>query len=624
MGPHAPPDEAPSWFVIKLTATASLGGLLFGYDMGAISGALPLLQASFDLDEAQQQWLVSILYLGGGLGASVGGSLCDRAGRKRTIILTDIIFMLGAAGLYFAQSYDQVLVGRFVVGIGVAISGVADVSYLHECSPVEWRGAVVSVNEACISLGFLLAYIAGYVYSNPDKEEWRIIFGLAGVIALIQLIGMWSLPESPAWLAQKGRAEDARRARERINGGKNYSEGIEGEGDADRINPVLSNETAIHPLNVAPSLPDNLQQQAPDKIQDGEVAVAGSCRIRKGRMSQAEGTETYQHPKNELLEDDEDVILSVPSIPRNPFCRLYARIGALGHNFQSVVMTLSRYRRQVYIALFLAVTQQFCGQTSVLNYAPLIFSEAAAKDQAINNGNDNENGDSGSTPDWSIITIGIVKFVVTVLVIWRIEYVGRRVLLIGGTALIAFGLLALIIAFGGSTIIAEDDGQVDSGSLTWAPISNLKTSSLALPGILLVVCGYSMSFGPLTWLLTSELFPTDIRGRALGASTIITYLCASIVTRTFLSARSKLGPSMVFGIYCVITIMGVVFEYLAVPDTGEKSAEQIEHSLNEMYWWRFDALALSQIDQYSMPPTQEPTQIEMSGNPSHLSFSSLT
>ena len=76
------------------------------------------------------------------------------------------------------------------MGVGVAVSGVADVSYLHECSPIEWRGSIVSVNEACISLGFLLAYIAGYVYADDGAEEWRIIFGMAGVLATIQFIGM--------------------------------------------------------------------------------------------------------------------------------------------------------------------------------------------------------------------------------------------------------------------------------------------------------------------------------------------------------------------------------------------------------------------------------------------------
>jgi MFS family permease len=81
------------------------------------------------------------------------------------------------------------VVGRFVLGIGVAVSGVADVSYLHECSPIEWRGSIVSVNEACISLGFLLAYIAGYVFADEGAEEWRVVFLAAGILAAIQFIG---------------------------------------------------------------------------------------------------------------------------------------------------------------------------------------------------------------------------------------------------------------------------------------------------------------------------------------------------------------------------------------------------------------------------------------------------
>lgn len=90
---------------------------------------------------------------------------------------------------YFASVYTEVVIGRFIVGVGVAVSGVADVSYLHECSPIEWRGAIVSVNEACISLGFLLAYIAGYYFADEGAEEWRVIFGAAGILAAIQCIG---------------------------------------------------------------------------------------------------------------------------------------------------------------------------------------------------------------------------------------------------------------------------------------------------------------------------------------------------------------------------------------------------------------------------------------------------
>lgn len=108
----------PSLFVIQLTITASLGGCLFGYDLGAISVTLPQLAKTFDLDDNQKELVVSILYVGGIVGAVCGGSLCDKIGRKITIILTDIIFMIGALWLYFASSYTQVVTGRFVVGVG--------------------------------------------------------------------------------------------------------------------------------------------------------------------------------------------------------------------------------------------------------------------------------------------------------------------------------------------------------------------------------------------------------------------------------------------------------------------------------------------------------------------------
>jgi MFS family permease len=475
---HTPPDEVPSWFVIQLTATASLGGCLFGYDMGAISGALPQLQHSFDLNNSQLGWLVSILFLGGGVGASIGGSICDIMGRKVTILLTDIVFMLGAGWLYFAGSYTQVLLGRFVVGIGVAVSGVADVSYLHECAPAEWRGSIVSVNEACISLGFLLAYVAGFVFNDKEKEEWRVIFGLAGLLAAIQLIGMLKLPESPAWLSERGRGEDARKAWQQINSGRGAI--TDQQGNNDTFNPVLGDERVEQPDAT----------RIPSLLNANNDAIILSNRANADDPLQ----DTYQHPKTEFNDGD-----SIPSLPSQKG-QVTSRIRSWCENFcsklTSVMYILSRYRRQVYIALFLSVIQQFCGQTIVLNYAPLIFAEAAKKDKEAA-ANDNVDDSDEGPANWSTVAIGLVKFVVTVLVIWRIEYVGRRILLLAGTSLIALGLLALIIAFGGSTSYVEEE-QEDERSSFWNPLTELKTFHLALPGVLLVVTGYSMSFGPLT------------------------------------------------------------------------------------------------------------------------------
>ena len=107
-----------------------------------------------------------------------------------TFSLTKCWFTFASTGnRYFASAYTEVVIGRFIVGVGIAVSGVADVSYLHECAPIEWRGSIVSVNEACISLGFLLAYIAGYLFSNDGNEEWRIVFGVSGILAFVQFLG---------------------------------------------------------------------------------------------------------------------------------------------------------------------------------------------------------------------------------------------------------------------------------------------------------------------------------------------------------------------------------------------------------------------------------------------------
>jgi len=195
-----------SMFMIKAVAIASIGGVLFGYDLGVICGALPQLTKEFNLSDKQQEMVVSFLFIGCGFGAFVGGDFCDRFGRKRTIIITDLVFCLGGLVLMLAQNIGTVLLGRIVLGTAVSVSGIADVSYLTEIAPSSHRGALVSCNEACISLGFLVAYIAGYVLSLWfPTGGWRKMFGIAGTVALLQLFGIILMPESPQWLLQQGK-----------------------------------------------------------------------------------------------------------------------------------------------------------------------------------------------------------------------------------------------------------------------------------------------------------------------------------------------------------------------------------------------------------------------------------
>jgi MFS family permease len=491
------PASFPSWFVIKLTALASLGGCLFGYDMGAIAGALPQLTQQYALASNQQGWVVSILYLGGGVGALIGGTICDRMGRLTTILMTDILFIVGAGWFFWvADSFVGLLIGRFLVGIAIAISGIADVAYLQEIAPQAWRGAIVSVNEACISLGFLYAYLAGYVYSDGEVEDWRKIFGLAGLLALVQGIGMWSMPESPVWLAGQGRIEQSEKVYQILrSSARSRGESIKDDDDygGDSLTKPSNPRASLQTVAASPSL--------------SSYQVSGS-------RNNGHDFRSYESLESFIGGDT----------------------GSKSFRIYSFRATISRYYRQAWIALFLAVTQQFCGQAVVLNYAPAIL---------------------GASPNWSTLAMGGLKFLVTVIVVLKIEAIGRRFLLLCGMGLIALGLLALSVS----------------------------TSSLVLPGVLAVVGGYSMSFGPLTWLLTAEFFPSEIRGRALGLSTIVTYTSAAVVTRTFLPMSEWLGYSFVFGGYAVITIVGMIFAYSAIPETGDRSLEQIEATLDDTRFW---------------------------------------
>lgn len=534
-----PSRRGLSAFVVQITAIASLGGILFGYDLGVISGALPQLIETFGLTSRQAEICVSILYLGGGLGAALGGTLCDSFGRKRAILMTDLVFGLGALLLYAAPNFECVVFGRVVVGFAVALSGVADVSYLHEIAPPQFRGAIVSVNEACISLGFLLAFGVGGALSGGDRTDgWRIMFGLSGLVAVVQFFGMLPLPESPKWLAERGRHEESEIALRRIN--------------------------------------DDYILYRPNEVDETEgttmTAYQSSFPIRP---TQASSSSAAASAGRGAATDDNSVPVMSDFYIEGPRSLTGSDIGQRAALFlcrpvyyykqlQTFTAALVReYRRQACISLFLAVTQQFCGQANVLSYAPMIFSSAS--------------GSAATSQGWSTLSIGLVKFAVTVVVIWKIESIGRRFLLLFGMGTIAVGLFLLAIAFAGEDVKEEEGDEVEKSHGGFY---------LALPGVLLVVSGYSCSFGPLTWLLTSELFPTDIRGRALGTSTIITYLCASLVTYTFLTAQELVGASVVFSCYLFVTVSGLVFAFLAIPDTGGKAVDEITKELDNMVWWQ--------------------------------------
>ncbi len=209
--PHissAPSGTGRRRFVYLAAAFAGLGGLLFGYDTGVISGAELFLKNDFTLSVFDLEVIVSGVLAGAAAGALAGGRLADIFGRRALLICTAIIFAVGAIICAAATSPAMLIVGRIIVGLGIGLASSTVPVYISEVSPADARGWTVSLFQLAITLGILLAYIVDYAFAKI--EGWRWMFGIALVPAAIFLIGMFYLPESPRWLAKRGYRDRAR------------------------------------------------------------------------------------------------------------------------------------------------------------------------------------------------------------------------------------------------------------------------------------------------------------------------------------------------------------------------------------------------------------------------------
>ena len=199
-----------------IAATAALGGLLFGYDTGVISGALLFLRQAFDLSDLMLGVVTSLALAGAAVGAGLAGPLSDRYGRRLILIATAWVFAVGGLVSAFAPSLPLLLAGRLVVGLGIGGASMLTPLYLAEIAPARERGALVSLSQLAVTVGILLAYLVGYAFAAAGA--WRWMLGLGAAPGLLLAGGMLLLPESPRWLAGHGHLDRARVALLRLRG----------------------------------------------------------------------------------------------------------------------------------------------------------------------------------------------------------------------------------------------------------------------------------------------------------------------------------------------------------------------------------------------------------------------
>jgi SP family galactose:H+ symporter-like MFS transporter len=200
-------------FVYLAVGVAALGGLLFGYDTGVISGAILFIKNQFSLSATMEELVVSSVLVGAVLGAALGGALTGRYGRRGMIIVAGIIFTVSAIGTALAPTVAWLIAARVMSGVGIGIASFISPMYIAELVPSKVRGSLVAVNMLAITSGIVVAYLVDYAFSGI--HGWRYMFGLAAVPSIGLIIGMWRLPDSPRWLISKSKVDQARKVLQR-------------------------------------------------------------------------------------------------------------------------------------------------------------------------------------------------------------------------------------------------------------------------------------------------------------------------------------------------------------------------------------------------------------------------
>ena len=195
--------------LLIFSTVAALGGLLFGFDTGVISGAIPFIKLEFYLNSYQEGFAVSNLMIACVIGALIAGPIADWTGRKKVLILCAVLFIVSTILSALPRSFTELVIARFIGGIGVGVASVVSPMYIAEISPAKIRGRLVALNQLAIVVGILLSYLSNWLLVDTGINNWRYMLVAEILPATTFLMGLFFILESPRWLTKEGLEKDA-------------------------------------------------------------------------------------------------------------------------------------------------------------------------------------------------------------------------------------------------------------------------------------------------------------------------------------------------------------------------------------------------------------------------------
>ena len=506
-------------YTIFVSFIVALGGFLFGFDAGIISGVMSFAGPEFNLNDIQSGWVVSSPSFAAMFAMLFSGRLSDKIGRKKMLIYVAFLYAISAVLSALAVSYEMLYIARIIGGVAFGAALVLAPMYIAEISTAENRGKLVSLQQLNIVFGFFAAFLSNFLFNKynttestflTDENVWRWMLGIELIPALCYFILLFFVPKSPRWLYLKGKYEEAKKVLNKIHG----------------------------------------KERGSREIASIEQNINADKNMSKLKI----------------------IDLLKPSL-----------------------------RFILVVGLIVGVLQQITGINAVYFYATSIFKQTGiGTDAAFSSG----------------VLLSTISVIFTFIAIYLIDRMGRRPLLLIGTAGIAVSLLLCAYGFNQATYQLSDEkiSQLKfSESEKLLPLANrvydndidfkndLKSTlgnkvyskndgailevattinaNLILIGILGFIACFAFSLGPVMWVLLSELYPLKYRGIAIGVIAFVNSLISFFVQLIFPWELSNLGNALTFFIFGAIAFLGFFILLKILPETKGKSLEELEQEL---------------------------------------------
>ena len=546
----------------------ALGGFLYGYDIGATSFVLSMMLADRDHDnwwhkfpKLQQGLFISSLAFGALIGSHIVLTfLVNSIGRRKEIRIAATLYIVGAmlnvmsgtilattsvfqwppkwyakngdgsdeyysyeyTSLGFGWGFTSLLMGRLLYGAGVGFIMHGAPTYMAEMSPSNVRGALVSAKETVIVFGIVVGMLMGDLQSDYPAN-WTDLYGYSILFAVPMLILTFKMPRSQRWLLLKGYHEEAKESMQFV-----YKGNVEDEFEkmADSINNICCRGTRNIAKNKNGATFDDYDM---DDIKDSDSVISGGSTSNSNSIIKSSNNRAMigggdggggESINDDDDEDDDDVPGSLCS---------------------------KKYRNIMVIGMGLLLAQQFSGQPCVLAYSRVLFEAA---------------GWGGHT---SIITVTIMG-VVSSFTVSMVDRLGRKTLLAAGSTIMLISVSCLSYGFWG-----WDENS--SGAL-----SDTK-KQIVLWSMLVFISGYQIGFGPISWTVLSEIYPTEIRGSAMALSVEVNFFAKFLTQFSFPIIQGMIGWGTTFVVFACIILLGLIFIIFKVPETKGMTLEEIQLKL---------------------------------------------